>query len=29
MKHQLIVRAFLLSGGLITLLAAGGAGYRH
>ncbi len=29
MKHQLIVRAFLLSGGLITLLAAGGASYRH
>ncbi len=29
MKHQLIVRAFLLSGGLATLLAAGGAGWHH
>jgi hypothetical protein len=29
MKHRLLVRAFLLCGGLITLLAAGGAAYRH
>jgi hypothetical protein len=29
MKHRLIVRAFLLSGGVMSLLAAGGAGFRH
>jgi hypothetical protein len=29
MKHRLLVRAFLLAGGIATLLVGGGAGYHH